>query len=95
MQQNVKQNDLKKAERILFREAKCHTIKVQIVINGLTGEIICGNEENGAIHDFELFKRSNIHMLDDILMIGDKGYQGIRSIHTLSLTPFKKPKMGS
>ena len=52
------------------------------------------HETKGAVHDFELYKQSEIHMFDDILMIGDKGYQGICSIHTNSLIPFKKPRNG-
>jgi len=73
---------------------KCHTIKDQIVINGLSGEIICIDEAKGSVHDFELFKQSKIYLLDDILMIGDKGYQGIHSFHAFSLIPFKKPRNG-
>lgn len=64
------------------------------MINGLTGEIICVNEAKGAVHDFELFKLSGVHMLDDILLVADKGYQGICAIHALSLIPFKKPRKG-
>ena len=30
-------------------------------------------------------------MLEDILLICDKGYQGIANIHSLSFTPIKKP----
>jgi len=33
-------------------------------------------------------------MLEDILMVADKGYQGICAIHAFSLTPFKKPRKG-
>ena len=64
------------------------------MIDGLNGKIICIDEEKGAVHDFEMFKRGKIHILDDILLIGDKGFQGICAIHPFSLTPFKKPKNG-
>ena len=53
------------------------------------------DEAKGSIHDFELFKQSRIHMLDGILLVGDKGFQGIRDIHVFSLTPFKKPRNGT
>ena len=33
-------------------------------------------------------------MLDDILLVGDKGFQGIAEIHAFSVTPFKKPRGG-
>ena len=62
-----------------------------LVIDGLTGEIICVAEDKGAVHDFEIFKKNKIHMLDDILLVGDKGFQGIIAIHGFSVTPFKKP----
>jgi len=65
-----------------------------IVIDGLNGKIICVDEDKGAVHDFEIFKRGNIHILDDILLAGDKGFQGICAIHPFSLTPFKKPRKG-
>jgi hypothetical protein len=64
------------------------------VINGLSGEIICVNEAKGSVHDMELFRQSGIHILDDILLVGDKGFQGICAIHALSITPYKKPKKG-
>ena len=65
-----------------------------IVIDGLKGKIICVNEDKGAVHDFEIFKQSGIHILDDILLVGDKGFQGICAIHPNSLTPFKKLRKG-
>jgi hypothetical protein len=41
-----------------------------------------------------MYKDSGIVMLDDILCVGDKGFQGICNIHEFSITPFKKPKGG-
>jgi len=64
------------------------------VINGQNGEIICISEAVGSVHDFEMYKQSGIHMLDDILFVGDKGFQGICNFHAFSATPFKKPKGG-
>ena len=43
----------------------------------------------GSIHDFELYKNSNLKIREDIQIIGDKGYQGIHKIHANSLIPFK------
>ena len=65
-----------------------------VVINGQNGEIICVFEAKGSVHDFEMYKQSGIHMLDDILCVGDKGFQGICDLHAFSVTPFKKPKGG-
>jgi hypothetical protein len=64
------------------------------VIDGLTGKVICIEEAKGSVHDFEIFKQSGIHILDDILLVGDKGFQGICAIHPNSLIPLKKPKNG-
>jgi hypothetical protein len=58
----------------------------------MTGKIICVSEAKGAVHDFELFKQSSVHIANNILLIADKGYQGIAKIHMNSLIPFKKPR---
>ena len=34
-------------------------------------------------------------MMDFILIVGDKGFQGICDIHANSVIPFKKPKNGT
>ena len=65
-----------------------------MVINGETGEIIGVYEEKGSVHDFEIFKRSKYHFLKDILLIGDKGYQGLKEYHANTLTPYKKARGG-
>jgi hypothetical protein len=75
-----------------IRVKKRHTIRDQIVINGESGEIVAVHEEKGAVHDFEILKRSGFHFFKDILLIGDKGYQGLKVYHSNSLTPYKKPK---
>jgi len=64
------------------------------VINGQNGKIICISEAKGSVHDFKMFKQSGIHLFDDILCVGDKGFQGICDFHAFSVTPFKKPKKG-
>lgn len=69
-------------------------MKDQLIINGATGEIICVTEAKGSVHDMELFRQSGIHIAQDILLVGDKGYQGLTALHVNSLTPFKKPKNG-
>ena len=64
------------------------------MIDGFSGKIICICEGKGAVHDFELFKQSGIHIHDSILLIGDKGFQGICDIHNRSFIPYKKPRKG-
>jgi hypothetical protein len=34
-------------------------------------------------------------MIDYILLVGDKGFQGICDIHANSIIPFKKPRKGT
>ena len=64
------------------------------MINGQTGRVICVAECPGATHDLELFKISGVRLFEDILLVTDKGYQGIYALHRFSLTPFKKPRKG-
>ena len=94
MRPNKKQNAQKKQKKSYSGKHKCHTIKNQIVINGSNRQILCAHEAKGAVHDFELFKRSGIHTNDDILDVADKGYNTIHKIHRNSLIPFKKPRNG-
>ena len=65
-----------------------------LIIDGRGGKIICAHEAKGAVHDFEIFKQSGIQILKNILLLGDKGFQGICAIHPYSLTPFRKPRKG-
>ena len=39
-----------------------------------------------------MFKESKLWLREDIVCLGDKGYQGIKKYHKNSLTPKKKPK---
>jgi IS5 family transposase len=58
----------------------------------LSGKIICVNESKGAVHDFKLFQQNKVHLLKNLLLIADKGYQGIEQMHAFTLIPFKKPR---
>jgi hypothetical protein len=40
----------------------------QILINGVSGKIICVHEAKGAVHDFRLFQQSKIHLLKNLLL---------------------------
>ena len=64
------------------------------MINGENGQIICISEAKGSVHDFEIWKQSRIHLRNDILLIGDKGFQGICEFLAFSFTPLKKPRNG-
>jgi len=60
----------------------------------ITGEIISTAHGKGRIHDFRLFKQSEIPLSKTIECFADKGYQGIQKIHANSKVPKKKPRKG-
>lgn len=55
-------------------------------------EIICIVVRKGKVHDFRVWKESQIGIGKKIEILADKGYQGIKKIHTNSRTPMKKSK---
>ena len=71
---------------------KRHTLKSQVVVEMESLKVICTAHGTGKEHDFQLFKESNVKLLKQIEVLADKGYQGIRKIHTSSFTPIKKKK---
>lgn len=73
---------------------KQHTLKLQLVIEQATGEIICLFCGAGRCHDFALFKASGVRIHPGIVSIQDSGYQGIGAYHANSYVPKKKPKDG-
>ena len=62
------------------------------MIETQTRKIICTAHGTGKEHDFQLFKRSQVKPLRQVEILADKGYQGIKKIHSLSYTPIKKTK---
>ncbi len=46
----------------------------------------------GKEHDFALFKRSETHLLPEVLGLGDSGFQGMGRLHRNSKTPQKRSK---
>ncbi len=73
---------------------KGHTLKCQLIIDALTGQIICTFFGKGRRHDFKLFKASGIHFHPQTESLQDKGYQGIQKLHLYCRLPHKKPKGG-
>ena len=61
-------------------------------MNGKTNEIICTAVSNGKVHDFRIWKESQIGIGKKIELLADKGYQGIKKLHKNSRIPFKKTK---
>jgi transposase len=44
------------------------------------------------VHDFRIYKENPIYIGEKIELIGDKGYQGVKKIHSNSRTPIKRMK---
>jgi transposase len=63
---------------------------MQLVIDQLTGLILCTFCGLGRTHDFRLFKASQVRFAQSQLCLADKGYQGLDKRHANSCTPIKK-----
>jgi hypothetical protein len=71
---------------------KRHTVKVQILTGLNPVKILSVITEKGRIHDFQILKKSRLPLHEDIIKIGDAGYQGMHNIYPNSLTPVKKKR---
>jgi IS5 family transposase len=66
-----------------------------VLIDQKTKEIICIALREGRVHDFRIWKESQIELGERTELLADKGYQGIKKIHDRSRTPIKKVKKKS
>jgi hypothetical protein len=82
----------KKQKQYYSGKQKCHTLKMQRLINQRTLEIICAAIRKEKEHDFRIFKKSKIKTVPKIEVIADKGYQGIKNYNKRSKSPHKKPR---
>ena len=82
----------KKQRHYYSGKKKKHTIKIQIVINSSTKDIIYIAFANGRKHDFQVFKDSKLHFPSDTEVEADKGYKGLEKIHKKSNIPKKSSK---
>ena len=57
-------------------------------------KIVATAHAPGAMHDFKLYKESQIELAEEILELGDKAYDGLEKLHPNYRTPKKKPKGG-
>lgn len=90
---NLQLRGLKKSQRKYYSgKKKRHTLKTQVVVNKSTAEIICINTGNGKMHDFKLFKKSKIHIVPEVAVIVDSGYQGLQKLHANTELPKKRTK---
>ena len=54
------------------------------MVNTKTNEIICTAVSKGKVHDFKIWKESQIGIGKKIELLADKGYQGIISFESKS-----------
>ncbi len=59
---------------------KKHTIKIQLIVDEKTKEIVSIAFDAGSIHDFLLFKNTTKNLNKLISFLADSGYQGITNI---------------
>jgi hypothetical protein len=63
-----------------------------VVVNRKNGMIICTAFCNGKKHDFRLYKEAKVMCTENIKVLSDSGYMGIKAIHSNSVIPHKKTK---
>ena len=71
---------------------KRHTLKFQLIVDIITLQIICCSFAAGSVHDFELFKQSDLPCSLLIKATADSGYQGINKYLPCCLIPVKNSK---
>lgn len=67
-------------------------MKIQIIADKKTLNIICIFGGTGRTHDFQLYKTSKTHMSEEIESVEDKGFQGLQKLHANSTIPIKASK---
>ena len=93
MLQKHRLNVLKKPKQFYSGKKKRHTVKSQIVIERESQKILCTTAHGkGKPHDFKLFKKSKTRLPEEVICLGDKGYQGIQKNYKLSKITHQKTK---
>lgn len=67
-------------------------MKIQLIADKKTLNILCAFCGKGKTHDFQLYKNSNTHMSEKIESVEDKGFQGLQKLHANSTIPIKASK---
>lgn len=63
-----------------------------MVVDYLSGLIVCTAFDKGRKHDFRIFKEHRIPFGTEQLCLVDRGYQGIAKFHPESYLPHKKKR---
>ena len=67
-------------------------MKIQLIADKKTLNILCAFCGKGKTHDFQLYKNSKTHMSEKIESVEDKGFQGLQKLHANSTIPVKASK---
>jgi transposase len=67
-------------------------LKAQVVVDYLSGLIVCPAFDQGRRHDFRIFKQTQLPQQIEQLWVADRGYQGIAKFHAYSCIPYKKSR---
>ena len=62
------------------------------MVNRRSRQLICTHHGRGPVHDFALYRRSNLEPHESLEVLADSGYQGLQKLHERSKTPQKKPR---
>jgi len=63
-----------------------------VVVDGTSKEVICTAHGRGLMHDFALYKHSQLELHESLEVLADSGYQGLSKLHDKSRTPKKRSK---
>ncbi|MBD5142963.1 MAG: transposase family protein [Ruminococcus sp.] len=83
---------LKKQGKYYSDKKRRHTLKVQLITDKKTKNILRIAFAKGKIHDFRMFKENKMMLHEDICILADKAYKGIHKIHFMSLISIKASK---
>ena len=79
----------KKQKAYYSGKKKKHTLKMQVIADASTSDVIRIFVVKGSQHDFRLFKESDVYFQKQIWVFWDKGFQSLDKLHMRSLTPIK------
>lgn len=65
------------------------------MVSTTASTILCVNLDKGSVHDFKIFKNSQLDIPDSLEVCVDLGYQGIDKVIKNVSIPDKKPRNGT
>jgi hypothetical protein len=83
------------ADALYSGKKQQHTLKVQVAIDEVTGEVVdVADSAPGPTHDLTLLKDSGLlaRLPDGVGALGDLGYVGLDTLHPLGAIPRRKPR---